>query len=275
LNKHGQKGDALDTLEFSVENQVGWIRLARPKRHNPLDPALRSDLRHVLDLIRNDPAVRVVVLTGADGAFCSGGDLQDLRANADAGAAYWQQRIKNGLRVIDDLIHVNRPLIAMVDGPAFGAGFALALTADMVVTSPRARFSMAHLKLGLVPDLGALYLLPRVVGRQRAKELIFSTREISAEEARQLGVVMEVCDSDKLEGRVRQIAESMTHASPVALALTKAALNISLDSDQQGMFALEAAAQAAAFAAPEPKQAIDALLGRQPPPYRWPTQGMA
>jgi 2-(1,2-epoxy-1,2-dihydrophenyl)acetyl-CoA isomerase len=140
----------------------------------------------------------------------------------------------------------------------------------MILATPRARFAMAHLKLGLVPDLGALYLLPRAIGLQRAKELIFSTREIDAREAHGMGLVMEVHASEHVEARARKIALSMVNVAPVALALTKAALNASLDSDQATMFALEANSQAAAFAAPEPAHAIACLLNKQPPPYRWP-----
>src|SRR5690606_17904083 len=123
-------------------------------------------------------------------AFCAGGNLHFLQEQLDAGPAYWQQRLQSGLRLINDLLRLTRPLIAVVDGPAFGAGFSLALTADIVLASPQARFAMSYLKLGVVPDLGPTYLLPRVVGLQRAKELIFSAREVDAEEARALGIVM-------------------------------------------------------------------------------------
>jgi 2-(1,2-epoxy-1,2-dihydrophenyl)acetyl-CoA isomerase len=258
----------MQTLNFSVENRVGWIRLARPAKHNPFDAELRSDLMDVLDKVRQEPSMRALVLTGSAGVFCAGGNLQVLHENLDAGPAYWQQRIRSGLRFIQDILDLGRPVIAAVDGPAMGAGFALALCADMVIASPRARFCMAYLRLGLVPDLGALYLLPRAVGIQRAKELMFSTREIGAEEARQLGLVMEVHDGDALEARARQIAETLTNAAPTALALTKAALNASLDSDRHSLFGLEAASQAAAFSAPEPRVAIEALLSRKPPPFR-------
>lgn len=257
----------METLDFAVENQVGWIRLTRPAKHNPVDAELRADLMAVLEQVRQDPGIRALVLTGGPGVFCAGGNLPVLRENLDAGPAYWQQRIKSGLRLIDDLLNLGRPVIAAVDGPAMGAGFALALCADMVLASPRARFCMAHLRLGLVPDLGALYLLPRAVGLQRAKELMFSTRDIEADEARQLGLVMEVHDSDALESRARQIAESLTHAAPTALALTKAALNVSLDADRSTLFNLEAASQAAAFSAAEPRAALDALLSRKAPPF--------
>lgn len=258
----------MDTLNFEIVNRVGWIRLGRPEKHNPFDAELRADLMAVLEQVRQDPDIRVLVLTGTPGAFCAGGNLQVLHEHLDSGPHYWQQRIKNGLRFIQDMLNLGRPVIAAVDGPAIGAGFALALCADMVVATPRARFSMAYLRLGLVPDLGALYLLPRAVGLQRAKEMMFSTRDIDAAEARQLGLVMEVHESEALEERVRQIAESLTHAAPTALALTKAALNASLDTDQQTLFTLEAASQAAAFAAPEPRVAIETMLAKQPPPYR-------
>jgi 2-(1,2-epoxy-1,2-dihydrophenyl)acetyl-CoA isomerase len=258
----------VQTLNFEVVNRVGWIRLARPEKHNPFDADLRADLMTVLDEVRKDPEIRVLVLTGSPGAFCAGGNLQVLHQHLDSGPHYWQERIKTGLRFIQDILNIGRPVIAAVDGPAMGAGFALALCADMVVATPRARFSMAYLRLGLVPDLGALYLLPRAVGLQRAKELMFSTRDIDAEEARRLGLVMEVHESEALEARTRQIAESLTRAAPAALALTKAALNASLDADQQSMFTLEASSQAAAFSAPDPRVAIEAMLAKKAPPFR-------
>lgn len=257
----------MDTLNFEVKDSIGWIRLARPDKRNPFDNSLRKDLMTVLDQVRDDPGIRVLELAGSPGAFCAGSNLKDLHANLDAGPAYWQQRINGGLRLINDLLRLTRPLIAVVDGPAYGAGFSPALTADLVIASPQARFSMAYLRLGLVPDLGTMYLLPRIVGLQRAKELIFSTREIDADEAKSLGVVMEIHAGERLEARAQQIALSMTKASAAALAMTKAALNASLDSDQATMFTLEANSQAAAFSTPEPRVAIAAMLAKQAPPY--------
>ena len=260
----------MDTLNYEVDQGVGWIRLNRPDKRNPFDTQLRKDLLTVLDQVREDPDVRALVLAGSPGAFCAGGNLHLLKEHANAGSAYWNQRIRGGLRVIDDLLALTRPLIAVVDGPAFGAGFALSLTADMVLATPRARFAMSYLRLGLVPDLAPMYLLPRMVGLQRAKELLFTTREIDAEEAKSLGLVMEVHDSEQVEARAREIALAMTQVAPAAMALTKSALNASLDSDQNTMFTMEAAFQAAAFAAPEPEQAIDRMLARQKPVYQWP-----
>ena len=258
----------MNTLRYETADGIGWIHLARPEKRNPFDSQLRSDLADVLAQVREDPAVRVLVLAGSPGAFCAGGNLLQLQQHAGAGPAYWQQRVTTGLRAVNDLLQLTRPLIAVVDGPAYGAGFALALTADIVLASPQARFAMSYLKLGLVPDIGAMYLLPRIVGLQRAKELMFSARELGAAEAQALGLVMEVHDSAALEARAATIAKSLTQAAPAALAMTKATLNISLDSDRPSLFALEAASQAAAFAAPEPLQAIQAMLGRRAPSFQ-------
>jgi 2-(1,2-epoxy-1,2-dihydrophenyl)acetyl-CoA isomerase len=257
----------MQTLDFLVENAVGWIRLNRPKKHNPIDVELRTELMQVLAQVRDDDNIRAVVLTAAPGVFCAGGNLQALREHAAAGPQYWQKRITAGLRLTDDLLNLGRPVIAAIDGPAVGAGFALALCADMILASPRARFAMSHLRLGVVPDLGACYLLPRIVGLQRAKELVFSTRDVPAEEAQRLGIVMEVHGSEALEARARQIAESMAQAAPTAFALAKAALNSSLDGDRQGAFSLEAASQAAAFAAAEPVAQIEAIINKQSPAF--------
>lgn len=255
------------TLAYAVENGVAWVRFTRPEIHNPLDAELRGDLLEAVARVRDDASVRAVVLTGGAGTFCAGGNLHALKEHADAGPAYWQQRIQSGLRLTDDLLNLGRPIIAAIDGPAIGAGFALALCADMILASPRAKFAMAHLKLGLVPDLGAIYLLPRIVGLQRAKELVFSTREVGPDEAQRLGIVMEVHESDALQARARAVAESMTQAAPAAVALAKAMLNTSLDGDRRSAFALEAASQAAAFAAPESRDQVEAILARRKPAF--------
>ncbi len=256
------------TLTFTVDQGVGWIRLARPEKRNPFDSELRAELMQVLEQVREDPTIRVLVLAGSPGAFCAGGNLPMLHDHLDAGATYWQQRLTTGQRLIHDLMHLTRPLIAVVDGPAYGAGFSLALTADIVLASPRARFAMSYLRLGLVPDMAPMYLLPRMIGMQRAKELIFSTREIDADEAKSLGLVMEVqATSERLEARAAAIAASLTATAPAAMAMTKAAMNTSLDSDLSTMFTLESASVAAAFAAPEPRTAIEAMLAKRPPPY--------
>ena len=102
----------MDTLDFEVSQQVGWIRMNRPAKHNPFDAELRGDLMAVLEQLRGDPGIRVLVLTGSPGAFCAGGNLQVLHEHLDSGPVYWQQRLKTGLRFINDMLDLGRPVIA-------------------------------------------------------------------------------------------------------------------------------------------------------------------
>ena len=258
----------MSALEVQIHDGVATLTMNRPEARNALSTEMKEAFAAAVPALAADPAVRALVLTGANAAFCAGGDLRgmaEVRARMKIGD--WRDRMREVQPWIKQLIELDKPLIAAVDGPAFGAGFSLALMADFVLASPRARFCLSFMRVGLVPDFAAMYTLPRVVGVQRAKELMLSAREIDAAEAQALGIVMEVHGSAALEARALAIAQSLTNAAPAAVALTKAALNVSLDSDRAGLFALEAASQAAAFAAPEPMQALDAMLARRAPPY--------
>jgi 2-(1,2-epoxy-1,2-dihydrophenyl)acetyl-CoA isomerase len=168
------------------------------------------------------------------------------------------------------LLNLDRPVIAAVDGPAYGAGFGLALAADFILATPRARFCLSFLRLGVVPDCGVMYTLPRVVGLQRAKELAFSTREIDADEARQMGIVFEVHTPEQIGQRAFQLALSFTQASPTALSVTKRALNASLHSSLATMLELEANGQAIARSTAYHRDAIARFVGKQPPLFEWP-----
>src|SRR5436309_11945858 len=149
-------------------------------------------------------------------------------------------------------------------------GFAFALAADFVLATPRARFCLPFLRIGLIPDAGILYTLPRAVGLQRAKELAFSTREIGAEEAKQLGIVFEIVAEDRLAERARQLALSFTQASPTSVSLTKRALNASLHSDLSTMLDLEATGQGVARNTEYHREAIGRFLDKQPARFQWP-----
>ena len=138
---------------------------------------MRAGLARASPQIEGDRAVRAVVLTGSGGAFCAGGDLRGIRS-AELDNDGWRERMKNAHAWLARLLSLDRAVVAAVDGPAFGAGFSLALAADFVVASPRARFCLSFMRLGLVPDFGALHTLPRIVGVQRAKELMLSAREV-------------------------------------------------------------------------------------------------
>ena len=259
-----------DAVLCDVCDGVATITLNRPAQRNAIDEETRTGLARHVDQIERDRAVRAVVLTGSGGAFCAGGDLRAIRS-AQLDNDGWRQRMKNAHAWLARLLSLDRAVVAAVDGPAFGAGFSLALAADFVVASPRARFCLSFMRLGLMPDFGALHTLPRIVGVQRAKELMLSAREVSADEAKALGIVLELVPQEQLLQRAQAIAASFVHASPLAVSLVKRALAAG-PTDLHTMLELEADAQALCFGSAPHKAALARFLDKQPALFQWPTR---
>jgi len=259
----------METIEFTIDAGVATVTLNRPDHKNAIDSTMTAELAKVVTQARDDDAIRALVIAGAGGSFSAGGDIKAMLAGRDdPGARRARMRFHHGW--LKTLIDLDKPVIAAVDGPAFGAGFGLALAADMVIASDRAKFCMAFMKVGLVPDFGALYTLPRVVGLARAKEIIYSARTIAADEAVQLGIALEKVPADTLSDRAAAIAHSLAGASSEAFALTKRALNGSQLNDLSTMLDTEYAAQGVAFTTQAHHDAIDAFLDKRPPAFKWP-----
>ncbi len=262
----------LETLAYALQDGVACVTLNRPEAKNALNPAMADELTRLFTEMRRDEAVRSVVLAGAGGAFCSGGDV---RAMGQGGARTHEQRRAGMVRYRDlatAMLGLDKPLVAAVDGVAYGAGFSFALMADIVLVSDRARFSMVFHRIGLVPDLAAFYTLPRVVGLQRAKELVYSAREVGADEAQRLGIALEVLPADQLMARAMEIATSFVGASAAALSISKQALGASLQSDLATMLDLEASGQAIASGSDYAKESVRRFAAKEPPQFRWPAR---
>jgi 2-(1,2-epoxy-1,2-dihydrophenyl)acetyl-CoA isomerase len=167
------------------------------------------------------------------------------------------------------LVTLDRPVIAAVDGAVAGAGFSLALAADFILATPRARFSMSFIKVGLVPDCAAFYTLPRVVGVQRARELMLSGRDVDAAEALRLGLVMEIHEPEQLMARAQAMAASFVHASPTAVSLIKKAL-AAPGHDLPTLLEMESTAQSLAAGTEEHRIAVNRFLNKEAPPFKWP-----
>ena len=165
------------------KGHVFIIRLNQPSSMNSLEKDLRDDFKEALMQFRDDQNARVAILTGQGKAFCAGGSLTELKEgmNAVAGVNY----MLSVSEIIQLITNIAKPIVAAVNGAAVGAGFNIALSCDMVIASSNAVFSQAFAKVGLIPDLGGLYFLPRVVGTHKAKELIFTAKIIKADEALQ------------------------------------------------------------------------------------------
>jgi 2-(1,2-epoxy-1,2-dihydrophenyl)acetyl-CoA isomerase len=261
----------MQTILYEQNAGVATITLNRPAAKNALDLVMRDELAQVVAGLRRNDEVRALVLTGAGGAFCAGGDLRSI-AQAPADVAAWRSRMQDSHAWFSQLLTLDKPVVAAVDGPAYGAGFGLALAADFVIASPRARFCLSFMRVGLVPDYATFYTLPRVVGVQRAKELMLSAREVGADEAKQLGIAMEIVPAEGLLARAQALAASFNGASPLAVSLVKRACSAAPGADLATMLAIEADAQALAASTQAHRDAVARFLDKQPPAFQWPAQ---
>ncbi len=245
------------------------ITLNRPERRNAFDLEVRQSLAQAVLQACDDQEVKAVVITGAGDAFCAGGDLKSL-SQAPRTVYQDRDRIRRLHTWFHELVNLEKPVIAAVNGPAYGAGFNLALACDFILGTPAARFCAVFGRIGLVPDLGGFFLLPRIVGLQRAKELVFSAREVDAEEALAMGMLYRILPPHSLLEQALALAERFHHASTEALGMSKNILNRSFNLDQNTLAELESHAQALAIHSDYHAQAVARFLDKQPPAFQWP-----
>lgn len=249
---------------------IATLTLNRPKSLNAISRRMADELADALTRLAADSSVRVLLLRGAGDAFCAGGDVRDMAGSGPRGADEALEGMARYRRMTLALHQFPRPVIAAVDGVAFGAGMSLALLADLVLLSDRARLCMVFQRVGLIPDCGALYTLPRLVGLQQAKALMLSAREIGAKEALAMGLALEVLPAQDLHARALELARAITQGSPTALSLTKRALDAALQSDLATMLDVEAAGQAIALTSEEHRDAVQAFVRKEGARYVWP-----
>src|SRR2546422_1532555 len=254
------------TLLSERSGPIATITLNRPDARNALDMAMRRELVTALDEIEADPEARVVVLTGAGGHFCAGGDVKLMRDRRHT-AAEGRARVALLNRLVLRLVDFPRPTIAMVDGFAVGAGCNLALCCDLVVASDRARFGEVFGKIGLVPDGGGTWLLPRLVGLARAKELIFTADIVEAAEAQRIGLVNRVVKAADLSTATRRIAERIAAGPPLALRVAKQMVNRAATSDLASALDAEAGAQAIAITSDDHQEGLAAFFEKRAPRF--------
>ncbi|MBI3966611.1 MAG: enoyl-CoA hydratase/isomerase family protein [Chloroflexi bacterium] len=254
-------------LLIEKEGGVAKLILNRPNVLNALSMPLRAELPLALAEIRADREVRVVVLTGAGRAFCAGGDIRSMIENRPSGLAM-HRGLKELHRFLLDFVNLDRPTIAMVNGHAAGAGANLALACDVAFASEAAFFTQAFVKIGLVPDAGGMYFLPRAIGLARAKELMFSGRTVDAREAFELGLVNRVVPADQLEAVTLGFARQLAQGATKAMSLMKAVLNRSMNISLEDLLELEAHAQGAACETADFHEGIAAFTEKRDPAFR-------
>jgi 2-(1,2-epoxy-1,2-dihydrophenyl)acetyl-CoA isomerase len=250
------------TLLVDRAGAVATIAMNRPEARNALDLAMRNELNGALDEIEADRDARVVILTGAGGHFCAGGDVKTMSRRHTATEGRARLHLLN--RFVIRLFNFPKPTIAMVDGVAVGAGCNIALACDIVVASDRARFGEVFARIGLVPDGGGTWLLPRLVGLAKAKELVFSADIIDAAEALRIGLVNRVVPAADLDAAARELAGRIAAGPPIALGLAKSLLNRSESIDLAAALELEALGQGHAITTEDHAEGVRAFLEKRP-----------
>ncbi len=254
-----------DGLRVEVDGAVATLTLDRPEALNALTVPVKVALRQAFESLSADRAVRAVILTGAGRAFCAG---QDLAEREQPDAAPLEAEVRDRYNpIIRAIRSMGQPVMAAVNGVAAGAGASLALACDLRICAEEARFVLAFGRIGLVPDSGATWFLPRIVGPAKAAELALVGDQVDATEALRLGLVSRVVPADRLLVEARALAERIAEGAPLAMALTKEALQrsatITLDEALEG----EAKLQGIAGASRDHAEGLAAFREKRPPRF--------
>lgn len=238
-----------EEITVSDEGRVRVLTIDRPQRRNAIAPDTVAALESALRAAADDSAVGAVVLRGADGHFSAGGDADSVLSAVESGEDSELLALMRAFhRLVVEIWESPLPVVAAVSGSAYGGGFNLALACDLVVLSADARLCQVFVRRGVVPDVGGAYLLPRLVGMQRAKEYMLTAPVIDAARALELGLANAVePDPDAALARAVELASQIAELPSYTVALTKKLMNHGLDADLRGALELEAVSQAAAL----------------------------
>lgn len=254
------------TVLLKKINHTSLITLNRPDSLNSLNDQLVDELHKNLSIAAEDSDTKAIIITGQGRAFCAGGDLTYLKSLTEPAAAH--KFIEKVGALVTHIRAIGKPIIAMVNGAAAGAGFNLALACDIICCSDKAKFAQSFAKVGLVPDCAGMYLLPRIVGLHKAKELMFTADIISAAEAQRLNIVNFLVPADELETTALDIADKLQNSAPLAIKLIKQTLNESDNMTLPALLTAEAALQTTCMQTTDHQEGIKAFLEKRPPEFK-------
>ena len=254
-------------VKVETEGGVVWIRLNRPEKMNAIGAVTRKQLGDAIKQAERDDAVRVVVLIGSGRAFCSGADVTEMAQSGDGGMRT-PEDVGNVLRneympMLTRLRTMPKPVIAALNGPAVGIGASYALACDIRIAVPEAYLLEAFINIGLAPDGGVSWLLPRLVGTGVAYEMFFTGKPLQAADAHRLGVINRLVPAEKLEAEVKELANHLASQPRQAMAAAKRAVNHALESSYEEALEFESYLQEAQAASPEFAEGVSAFLAKR------------
>jgi enoyl-CoA hydratase len=258
----------LETVQTERRGAAAWVRLARPKALNAISPAVVRDLAAAFAGVRDDPAVRAVVLTGDGPAFCAGADLSFALDSLERGeTAPFLAFVEDLAEVVRTITRFPKPVIACVNGTACAGGLELVLACDLVYAADSARIGDAHANYGLIPGAGGAARLPSRIGSQRAKELLFTGEFVPASALVAAGLVNRVFPATDLETEVQRIADTIASKSPLGLRRMKEVADDSLEQSDDGALRLERTALAAHLGSEDVRVGLKAFREKRKPEF--------
>lgn len=254
------------TVQLRKEGQIGVLTLERPEVFNCLNLETLQRMRGIIAELALDKEIRVLIVTGAgDKAFCAGADLKERRTMTEQQVQLFIRTIRD---TFSELEKLPKPVIAAINGVALGGGTELALACDLRVMSATAQMGLTETSLGIIPGAGGTQRLPRLVGKGKAKELIFTARRVQAEEALAIGLVNRVVPAEDVMAAAMELAEQIAANAPIALAQAKYAIDFGLEADLATGLAIESNAYQVLIPTKDRLEGLEAFKEKRKPVYR-------
>ena len=255
----------MESVLFSIENNIAIIKLNRPDVYNSFNQEMALTVNRLLTECSTNSEVRAIYLTGMGKAFSAGQDLQEI---IDPEGPPISDIVSKHYNPMIELIReIEKPVVAAVNGVAAGAGANIALACDLTIAKESASFIQAFSKIGLIPDSGGTYFLPRIVGRQRATALMMLGDKVSAKEAEEMGMIYKCVPDEEFDAFTMKIATKLASMPTKGLGYTKRALNYSLSNDLTTQLAIEDQLQSAAAMTKDYKEGVQAFLEKRKPEF--------
>jgi 2-(1,2-epoxy-1,2-dihydrophenyl)acetyl-CoA isomerase len=255
-----------NSIEINIQNKVAYISLNRPEVFNSFNREMALSLQHHFDECENNPKVRAILLTGNGKAFCAGQDLKEV-TTPELNPGFKKILEEHYNPIISKIRTISKPVIAAVNGVAAGAGANIALACDIVIASDKASFIQAFSKIGLIPDSGGTFFLPRLIGFQKASALMMLGDKVSAEEADKLGMVYKVIPSEVFTEEATRLAEHIALMPTKALAMTKELLNSSMSNTLDKQLELESKLQIEAAQSEDYAEGVASFIEKRKPNF--------